>query len=202
MDPQQFTTMANKFQAVLDADVLNERGKDFGFTKRECIITPFRLSRVSVLSGTLCHFNDLPKWPDDVALAWATPRSVTTRSQTDREKRPPEKPRRRCRLISGPTIEVMQRCPHLIATHRQAAMVVLHLREVAVASLNRRRGPLERPDMIASPRLPTRQHLGCELPGAWMPRKSFFNHLEHERNLGFLPWTARAMELLWPVLER
>jgi hypothetical protein len=43
MDPQQVTTMAHKFQAVLDADVLNERGKDLGFAKRERLITPFRL---------------------------------------------------------------------------------------------------------------------------------------------------------------
>jgi hypothetical protein len=43
MDPQQVTTMAHKFQAVLDADVLNERGKALGFAKRERRITPFRL---------------------------------------------------------------------------------------------------------------------------------------------------------------
>ena len=43
MDPQQVSTMAHKFQAVLDADVLNERGKALGFAKRERRITPFRL---------------------------------------------------------------------------------------------------------------------------------------------------------------
>jgi hypothetical protein len=43
MDPQQVTTTAHKFQAVLDADVLNERGKALGFAKRERRITPFRL---------------------------------------------------------------------------------------------------------------------------------------------------------------
>jgi hypothetical protein len=78
-------------------------------------------------------------------------------------------------------------------------MVMLHLREVAVASLNRRRGPLERPGMLCRPRLPTRQHLGSELSGARMPLEGLFNRLEHERDLGFLPWTARAMELLVPV---
>ena len=42
MDPHQFTTMATKFQSVLDADILNERGKQRGFSKRERLITPFR----------------------------------------------------------------------------------------------------------------------------------------------------------------
>ncbi len=40
MDLQQSAIMANKFQAVLDADVLNERGKQRGFAKRERLITP------------------------------------------------------------------------------------------------------------------------------------------------------------------
>jgi Transposase DDE domain len=43
MDRQQFTPMANKFQSVIDADVLNERGKQLGFAKRKRLITPFRL---------------------------------------------------------------------------------------------------------------------------------------------------------------
>jgi hypothetical protein len=50
MDPQQFTTMANKFQSVLDADVLNERGKQLGFAKRERLITPFRFGLSVVAS--------------------------------------------------------------------------------------------------------------------------------------------------------
>src|SRR5437773_9394952 len=43
MDRHQSTSMANKFQAVLDADVLNARGKQRGFAKRARLITPFRL---------------------------------------------------------------------------------------------------------------------------------------------------------------
>jgi hypothetical protein len=50
MDLQQSTIMANKFQAVLDADVLNERGKQRGFAKRERLITPFRLGLSVVAS--------------------------------------------------------------------------------------------------------------------------------------------------------
>jgi hypothetical protein len=50
MDPQQCTTMAHKFQSVLDADVLNERGKQRGFSKRERLITPFRFGLSVVAS--------------------------------------------------------------------------------------------------------------------------------------------------------
>jgi hypothetical protein len=53
-------------------------------------------------------------------------------------KRPPEKSRRRCRPVRSPAIEVMQGRPHRVATRGQAAMVVLHLGESAIASLNRR----------------------------------------------------------------
>src|SRR5207245_10301053 len=50
MDRQQSAIMANKFQAVLDADVLNERGKQVGFAKRARLITPFRLGLSVVAS--------------------------------------------------------------------------------------------------------------------------------------------------------
>jgi hypothetical protein len=50
MDPQQFNIMANKFQSVLDAQGLNERGKQLGFAKRERLITPFRLG-LSVMAS-------------------------------------------------------------------------------------------------------------------------------------------------------
>ena len=43
MDPQQLSTRANTFPSVLDAEVLNERGKHLGFATRERLITPCRL---------------------------------------------------------------------------------------------------------------------------------------------------------------
>jgi hypothetical protein len=55
MDPQQFTPMANKFQSVLDEEVLNERGKHLGFAKRERLITPFRLSLSVITSMATQH---------------------------------------------------------------------------------------------------------------------------------------------------
>ena len=39
--------------------------------------------RVSVLGGTPCSLNDLPRGPDDAAWAVAMRRSVTTRAQTE-----------------------------------------------------------------------------------------------------------------------
>src|SRR5256885_5398114 len=50
MDPHQFTTMATKFQSVLDADILNERGKQRGFSKRDRLITPLRFGLSVVAS--------------------------------------------------------------------------------------------------------------------------------------------------------
>lgn len=48
-------------------------------------------------------------------------------------------------------------------------------------------------------RLPIRQQLWFELAGAQMPLKCLFNCLKHERDLGLLPWIARAVKLLLPV---
>src|SRR5688572_30013534 len=50
MDGQQFTTMANKFQSLLNADGFNERGQQLGFAKRKRRLTPFRLG-LSVLAS-------------------------------------------------------------------------------------------------------------------------------------------------------
>src|ERR687895_2728049 len=44
MDRPPFTTIAHKFQSVLDEAVLNERGQALGLLKRQRLITPFRLA--------------------------------------------------------------------------------------------------------------------------------------------------------------
>jgi len=69
MDPQQLTIMATKFQSVLDAAVLNERGKQLGFAERERLMTPFRFAlsvvasmaheQVESIAGLHRQFNDL-----------------------------------------------------------------------------------------------------------------------------------------------
>src|SRR5215831_16342015 len=50
MDPQQLTIMAHKFQSVLDAETLNERGHHLAFAKRQRLITPFRFG-LSVIAS-------------------------------------------------------------------------------------------------------------------------------------------------------
>jgi Transposase DDE domain len=50
MDRQQFTTMAHKFQSVLDEEVLNERGQALGLVKPQRLVTPFRLG-LSVMAS-------------------------------------------------------------------------------------------------------------------------------------------------------
>jgi len=47
--------MANKFQSVLDAEILNERGKQLGFAKRERLITPLCLSLSVIASMATQH---------------------------------------------------------------------------------------------------------------------------------------------------
>jgi hypothetical protein len=69
MDRQQFTTMAKKFQSVLDEEVLNERAQALGLLKRQRLITPFRLGlsvmgsmatqRVQTIADLHRQFNEL-----------------------------------------------------------------------------------------------------------------------------------------------
>jgi hypothetical protein len=51
-------------------------------------------------------------------------------------KRPPEKPSCWGRSIRSATIEVMQDGPHLVALLGQSALIVMHLRQIAVAAFN------------------------------------------------------------------
>jgi hypothetical protein len=88
MDLQQSTIMANKFQAVFDADVLNERGKQLGFAKRERLITPFRLGlsvvaslatqQVQTIADLHRQFNELWSFKSDYKACY-TP-LLTSRS--------------------------------------------------------------------------------------------------------------------------
>ena len=55
MDPRQFTTMANKFQSILDEEVLNERGQALGLLKRKRLVTPFRLGLSVIASMATQH---------------------------------------------------------------------------------------------------------------------------------------------------
>jgi hypothetical protein len=69
MDRRQFTTMANKFQSVLDEEVFNEHGQTLGLRKRQRLITPFRLGlsvmgsmatwQVQTIADLYRQFNEL-----------------------------------------------------------------------------------------------------------------------------------------------
>jgi len=69
MDPQHFTIMANKFQSVLDANTLNERGHQLEFVERERLFTPCRFGlsvvasmateQVASIADLHRQFNDL-----------------------------------------------------------------------------------------------------------------------------------------------
>jgi hypothetical protein len=58
------TTMAHKFQAVLDEELLNERGHALGLLKRKRLVTPLRLG-LSVIASLAAHhvqpIADLPR---------------------------------------------------------------------------------------------------------------------------------------------
>ena len=69
MDRQQLTMMANKFQSVFDASLLNERGSQLEFCRRQRQMTPCRFGlsvvasmateQVPGIAALHRHFNDL-----------------------------------------------------------------------------------------------------------------------------------------------
>lgn len=69
MDPLHLTTMAHKFQAVVDENTLNDRGQALGLVKRQRLIPPFRLGlsvlgamatqQVHTIAGLHRQFNEL-----------------------------------------------------------------------------------------------------------------------------------------------
>lgn len=75
MDRQQLTMMANKFQSVFDASLLNERGNQLEFCRRQRQITPFRFGlsvvasmasqEVQSIADLQRHFNAL--WDAEVS---------------------------------------------------------------------------------------------------------------------------------------
>ena len=75
MDRQQLTMMANKFQSVFDASMLNARGSQLEFCRRQRQITPFRFGlsvvasmaaqEVQSLADLQRHFNAL--WDAEVS---------------------------------------------------------------------------------------------------------------------------------------
>jgi hypothetical protein len=59
MDPRQVTTMAKKFQSVLDEKILNERGRALGLLKRKRLVTPFRMGLSVMASMATQHVQSI-----------------------------------------------------------------------------------------------------------------------------------------------
>lgn len=70
MDPKQVTTMANKFQAVLDEEVLNERGQTLGWLKRKRLVTPFRMGLSVMASMATQHVQTIADLPRQFHELW------------------------------------------------------------------------------------------------------------------------------------
>ena len=84
-------------------------------------------------------------------------------------KFPPEKARGRRRPVRGTTIEVVQHRPHLVAVLGQTSMIMMHLRQIAIAAFNRRGGPLKGMGMLGRPRCPVCQHIRRQRLGDGVP---------------------------------
>ena len=113
-------------------------------------------------------------------------------------KRPPEKARRGRRAIRRATIEVMQDGPHLGAPLGQATMMVVHLRPRAVASFDRRRGPLQGVDPVGRPRMPSRKDCGSQSLGEGMLGTCGSHGFPCRRHLGCASTTTGASSLAVP----
>src|SRR5215470_6281528 len=73
---------------------------------------------------------------------------------------PPEKARRWRRAIRSATIEVMQDSPNFVSPLGQATMIVMPLRQIAIAPFDSRRGTLKSVDSVGRPLPPSRPYLG------------------------------------------
>src|SRR6266567_2101388 len=96
----------------------------------------------------------------------------------------------------------MQHRPYLVAALGQAPMIVMHLRQVAVAPFDRRRGTLKDLGLTGRPRLPPLKHIGGQLPGDRVPVKRVLNGLQRLEQSGLPSRATRARYLLLPIHQR
>ena len=76
MDRPQPTMMANKFQSVFDASLLNERGNQLEFCWRQRQITPFRFGLHNGASTTpLCRSRKLNLYLSGLRLEHRLPKA-------------------------------------------------------------------------------------------------------------------------------
>jgi hypothetical protein len=72
MDQQHLTMMATKFQSALDASILNERGRQREFAKRQCQLTPFRFGLLVIASMAAQQVPSIAALHRDFNALWDT----------------------------------------------------------------------------------------------------------------------------------
>jgi hypothetical protein len=96
----------------------------------------------------------------------------------------------------------MQDRPHLVATPGETALVMVHLRQSAVAPFNRRGSPLKTPGMLSRPRCPPRQHVRRQLLGEGVRLTRLRSRLQHPSQLGFASGATGVRSLCLPRHQR
>jgi hypothetical protein len=72
MDQQHLTIMARKFQSALDANILNERGLQLEFAKRQRQLTPFRFGLSVIASMATQQVPSIAALHRDFNALWET----------------------------------------------------------------------------------------------------------------------------------
>lgn len=72
MDHQHLTIMAKKFQSTLDANILNERGHELAFAKRQRQLTPFRFGLSVIASMATGQVPSIAALHRDFNALWDT----------------------------------------------------------------------------------------------------------------------------------
>jgi hypothetical protein len=96
----------------------------------------------------------------------------------------------------------MQDGPHLGALLGQATMIVMHLRQITMASFDGRRGALKGLDPVGRPRCPRRQDLGGQPLRAGVSLKRASHRFQGLLHLGCAAAATRARHLLVPIHHR
>ena len=117
-------------------------------------------------------------------------------------KRPPEKTRRGRRPIRSSTIEVMQGCPDLVPLLGQSTMMVMHVRQIPVATFHGRGGALKGLHPLGRPYVPLFEGLGRKALRERMMAKGALHGLQSVPDFGFPAGTARVSHMVLPIDHR
>jgi hypothetical protein len=101
--------------------------------------------------------------------------------------------------IEGATIEVMQRRPYLVFLLWQSALVMMHLREIAIAAFDGGRSALKSTHALISPCLPLLKGLEGKPLGEHVVIQRGLTRLPRLAQLGFSASTAGVRHVVGPV---